>query len=168
MRAPGYSIVTAKIPEDVYRELALRVIKGERSAFIRDAIVEKLQSVPRPDVLLNLSERVENLETQLSEVRSYLAKLELFTYEHGKVNPFTFCIDEIDHKIVEYLIHYKGATTPELGEHLKKNRWLVLNRLRRIVKLSKEQLGKSIIQYFAGEKMGKKRAWWVNEELLEV
>ena len=168
MRAPRYSIVTAKIPEDVYRELTLRVIKGERSAFIRDAIVEKLQSVPRPNVLLNLSERVENLETQLSEVRSHMAKLELFTYEQGKVNPFTFCIDEIDHKIVEYLIHYKGATTPELGEHLKKNRWLILNRLRRIVKLSKEQLGKSIIQYFAGEKMGKKRAWWVNEELLEV
>lgn len=168
MRTLRYSTVTAKIPEDVYQELALRVNKGERSAFIRDAIVEKLQNAPRPNVLINLSERVESLESQLSELRSHMAKLELFTYEKGKVNPFIFCIDEVDHKIVEYLTHYKGATTPELGEYLKQNRWLILNRLRRIVKLSKEKLGKPIVRYFAGEKMGKKRAWWLNEELIEV
>lgn len=85
-----------------------------------------------------------------------------------KVNPHTFCIDELDHKIVDYLLHYKGATTPELAEYLKTNRWLILNRLRRIAKLSKRQLGRPIVKYYAGEKSGKKRAWWINEEIMEV
>ncbi len=79
-----------------------------------------------------------------------------------------FGIDDTDHKIIDYLLHYKGATTPELAEHLKTNRWLILNRLRKIQKESKKQLGKPIVQYHAGEKRGKKRAWWLNEELIEA
>ena len=35
------AVVSAKIPEEVYRELVLRVPDGERSSFIRDAIMEK-------------------------------------------------------------------------------------------------------------------------------
>jgi hypothetical protein len=44
----------------------------------------------------------------------------------------------------------------------------VLNRLRRIQRLSKKQLGKQVIDYYAGEKSGKKKAWWINEELVET
>ena len=69
---------------------------------------------------------------------------------------------------MDYLIHYKGATTPELADYMKTNRWLVLNRLRRIQKTSKKQLGKSIVEYYSGEKSGKKRAWWISEELIEI
>ncbi len=160
--------VSAKLPEEVYKEFLLRVSDGERSAFIRDAIMEKLQKVPRPDKILGLEERVGKLEVELSEIKNYLAKLEMLTYEHGKINPHVFGIDEIDHKIIDYLLHYKGATTPELAEHLKTNRWLILNRLRRIQKSSKKQLGKPIVQYSSGEKQGKKKAWWLNEELIEA
>jgi hypothetical protein len=65
-------------------------------------------------------------------------------------------------------MHYKGATTPELANYLKTNRWLVLNRLRRIQKQSRKQLGKYVIEYYAGERAGKKKAWWINEELIET
>jgi hypothetical protein len=51
---------------------------------------------------------------------------------------------------------------------LKTNRWLVLNRLRRIQKVSRKQLGKPVIEYSAAEKSGKKKAWWINEELIET
>jgi len=159
--------ISAKLPVDVYRELTLRIPEGERSNFIRDAIIEKLQKTPRPDKIIELEQKISKLEAELSNVKRFLTELEVLTFEKSKVNPHTFCIDEVDHKIVDYLLNYKGATTPELAEHLKTNRWQALNRLRRIQKRSKNQLGKSIIEYYAGERSGKKKAWWINQELVE-
>jgi hypothetical protein len=162
-----FRIVTVKMPEEVYKELALRIPEGERSNFIREAVMEKLQNTPKADKLFEFEERMSKIEQSMEEVRKYLADLELLTYQDGKINPHTFCIDEIDHKIVDYLLHYKGATTPELADYTKKNRWLVLNRLRKIQRNSKKQFGKAIIEYCAGEKSGKKKAWWINEELIQ-
>jgi metal-responsive CopG/Arc/MetJ family transcriptional regulator len=161
-------VVSVKIPEDVYKELLLRVPEGDRTDFIRDAVKEKLQKTPKPDKILELEGRVDKVERELVEVRKYLADLELLTFERGNVNLHSFCMDETDHKIVDYLLHYKGGTTPELAEYLKTNRWLVLNRLRRIQKVSRKQLGKPVIEYCAAEKSGKKKAWWINEELIET
>ena len=159
--------ISVKIPEEVYKEFILRVPEGERSRFIREAIIEKLQKTPRPNKILELENRIKRLEDEFSKVKSYLADLEVLSYERGGVNPHSFCLDEIDHKIIDYLIHYRGATTPELAEYTKTNRWLVLNRLRRIQKFSKKQIGKPIVEYYAGEKAGKRKAWWINEEIIE-
>jgi len=160
--------VSAKIPEQVYKEMTLRVPEGNRSDFIRDAIMEKLQKTPRPDKIHDLEKRMEKMEKELSEIKKYLSDLELLTYGQGKTNPHTFGMDETDHKLIDYLIHYKGATTPELADYLKTNRWLILNRLRRIQKTSRKELGKPFIEYYPGEKSGKKKAWWINEELVET
>lgn len=160
--------VSAKIPEEVYKEMTLRVPEGNRSDFIRDAIMEKLQKTPRPDKVSDLEKRMTNMEEELSRVKKYLADLELLTYGQEKTNPHTFGMDETDSKLIDYLIHYKGATTPELADYMKTNRWLVLNRLRRIQKASIKQLGKPVIEYYPGEKSGKKKAWWMNEELVEI
>jgi len=157
--------ISAKMPEDIYAELAIRIPEGERSNFIRDAIIEKLQGTPRPDKLLEMERRIQGLEEDFSTVKQSLADLELFTYERGKVNPHAFCIDKIDHEIINLLLHHKGATTPELAEALNANRWLILNRLKRIQRLSKRQLGKPIVEYYAGERSGKNKAWWLNGEL---
>jgi len=159
--------ISVKIPEEVYKEFILRVPEGERSKFIREAIMEKLQKTPRPNKILELENRIKRLENEFSRVKRYLADLEALSYERGEINPHSFCLDEIDHKIIDYLIHYRGATTPELAEYTKTNRWLVLNRLRRIQKLSKKQIGKPIVEYYAGEKAGKRKAWWINEEIIE-
>jgi len=159
-------VVTVKIPEEIYKEMNLRIPEGDRSNFIREAISEKLQKTPKPDKLLALENRMGKIENEMEQIRKYLADLELLTFERGKVNPRSFCIDEIDHKIVEYLIHYRGATTPELAEYLQTNRWLVLNRLRKIQSSSKKQCGKAVIDYCGGERSGKKKAWWINEELI--
>ncbi len=159
-------VVTVKIPEEIYKEMNLRIPEGDRSNFIREAISEKLQKTPKPDKLLALENRMGKIEHEMEQIRKYLADLELLTFERGKVNPRSFCIDEIDHKIVEYLIHYRGATTPEIAEYLQTNRWLVLNRLRKIQRSSKKQCGKAVIDYCGGERSGKKKAWWINEELV--
>jgi len=162
------AVVSAKIPEELYKELVLRVPEGERSDFIREAILEKLQSIPRPDKIFELEQKISRLESDLSEVKKYLVELEVLTYERGKINPHAFCIDDIDHKIMNYLLHYRGATTTELAESLGVNRWLILNRLRKIQKRSRKQLGKSIVEYCSGERSGKRKAWWMNEELVEA
>ncbi|KPV65419.1 MAG: hypothetical protein AOA65_0172 [Candidatus Bathyarchaeota archaeon BA1] len=162
------TVVSVKIPKETFRELALRIPEGERDDFIRDAILEKLQRIPRPDKILELEKKINKLEADLSEIKKYLVELEVLTYERGKVNLHTFCADDVDHKIVDYLLHYKGATTPELAHLLGTNRWLILNRLRRIQRLSKRQLGKSIIEYYPGGRSGKRKAWWVSEELVEI
>ena len=161
-------VISAKVPDAVYKEMLLRVPEGDRSSFIRDAIVEKLQKTPKPDRVLELEQRIVKVEAEVSEVKKYLADLELLTYDRGKTNPHAFCVDELDHKLVDYLMHYKGATTPELAEYLKTNRWFVLNRLRRMQKTSRKQLGKPMIDYYAGEKSGKKKAWWISQELVEA
>jgi hypothetical protein len=160
-------IVTVKLPEEVYQEMALRIPEGDRSNFIREAISDKLQKTPKPDKLLDLEDRMRKIEEEFGQIRKYLADLEILTFQHGKINPRSFCLDDVDHKIMEYLLHYKGATTPELAEYIKTNRWLVLNRLRKIQKTSKKQIGKSIIEYYAGERSGKKKAWWIDEELIQ-
>jgi hypothetical protein len=163
-----FKVVSAKIPDDVYKEMILRVPEGDRSNFIRDALMEKLEKTPKPNKILELEKRLDRMEKEFSEIKRYLADLELLTYERGKSNPHTFCADAIDHKMIDYLMHYKGATTPELAEYLKTNRWLVLNRLRRIQKVSRKQLGKPLVDYYQGERLGKKKAWWINEELVEA
>jgi hypothetical protein len=163
-----FTVISAKIPDDVYKELAFRIPEGERSVFIREAILEKLKKTPRSDKILKLEQKVVQLENEVKTIKNYLAKLEIFTYEKGKVNPHTFCIDDVDDKIVDYLLDHRGATTTELGEILGTNRWLVLNRLRKIAKSSKKQLGKSIVFYYSGERSGKRKAWWIREELVET
>ena len=160
-------IVTVKIPEEIYKEMALRIPEGDRSRFIREAIYEKLQKTPKADILLALQVRMGKIEQEFGQIRKYLADLEILTFKHGKINPQSYCIDELDHKIIEYLLHYKSATTPEIADYIKTNRWLVLNRLRKIQKKSKKQIGKSIVDYYAGEKSGKKKAWWIDEELIQ-
>lgn len=162
------TVISAKIPVDIYKEFALRIPEGERSNFVREAVMEKLEKTPRPDKIFELEQKIGKLETELSEIKKHLADLEVLTYDKGKVNPHTFCIDNIDHKIVDYLLNYKGATTPELADFSKTNRWMVLNRLRKIQRSSKKQLGKSIVKYYPGEKSGKKKAWWINEELVDT
>jgi hypothetical protein len=161
-------VISAKVSDAVYKEMLIRVPEGDRSDFIRDAILEKLQKTPKPDKILELEQRFNRIETEFSELKKYLADLELLTYDREKTDPHVFCMDEMDHKLVDYLMHYKGATTPELAAYLETNRWLVLNRLRRMQKASRKQLGKSVISYYGGERSGKKKAWWIADESAEA
>ncbi len=147
----------------------MRVPEGDRSNFIREAITDKLQKTPKPDKLCEFENKIIKLENNFNEIKKHLAAdLELLTYTNGKINPHTFCIDEIDHKIVDYLLHYKGGTTPEIAGYINTNRWLVLNRLRKLQRKSKKQIGENLIYYYAGEKSGKKKAWWINQKIIDI
>jgi hypothetical protein len=163
-----FAVISAKIPEKIYKELVLRIPVGERSAFIREAILEKLENTPRPDKIFRLEKKVDQMQKEINKIKDGLAKLELLTYEGDKVNPLAFCIDETDNKIVDYLLDHRGATTTEIAEHLETNRWLVLNHLRKIATASKKQLGQPIVNYYSGERQGKRKAWWIREDPAEA
>lgn len=62
-------VISVKIPEEVYQELQLRVPEGERSNFIRDAILEKLGKIPKPDRIFEFEERVKKVETDLFAIK---------------------------------------------------------------------------------------------------
>ena len=160
-------VVSAKIPKQLYQELSLRIPEGERSTFIREAILEKLEKTPRPNKIIELEQKLVHLQKDVNKIKNELAKLEIFTHEKGKINPNIFCIDDIDTKIIHHLLDHRGATTTELAEVLKTNRWLILNRLRKISKASKKRLGKTIVSYYPGERTGKRKAWWLKEDLIE-
>ena len=161
-------VVTVKVPNEVYEEFALRVPEGDRSNFIRAAINERLQKTPKADKLLELERRLDTIEKEFYGIKKNLAELELLSYDRGKTNPHTFGLDEVDKKMIDYLIHYKGGTTPELAQYLNTNRWMILNRLRRIQRASEKQIGRPVINYYAGEKAGKKKAWWIDEGLIDT
>jgi hypothetical protein len=154
-------VISAKIPEEVFQELQIRIPEGERSDFIRDAVIEKLGKIPKPDKILQLEKRIKNLEDALSEVKKFLADIEILTYEHGKIDPTAYCVNDLDREIINYLNLHQGATTPELAKAIGTDRWTILSRLRQIGKRSKKELGKAIVEFDAGERAGKKRAWWL-------
>ncbi|MGE5637142.1 MAG: hypothetical protein ACM3WQ_00405, partial [Chloroflexota bacterium] len=79
-------IISIKVPEEIYNEMSLRIPEGDRSIFIREAIIEKLQNTPRPDKLLELQQRMTKIENELAHVKKYLADLELLTYQQDEVN----------------------------------------------------------------------------------
>jgi len=158
--------VTLKLPRRVFEELQIRIPEGKRSDFIREAILEKLNRTPRPNVLLKLEERMKRLEEDIATIKASLADLELLSYEKGRIDPYTFCEDEKDRAIVELLLQKDGLTTPEVAKEMGNNRWLILNRLKKIQQKSSRKLGKPLVNFSASGRMGKRRAWWINRELI--
>ena len=87
-------VVTVKLPEEVYQEMVLRIPEGDRSNFIREAIAEKLQKTPKADKLLGVRMRMGKIEEEFGQIRKYLADLEILTFQHGKINPQQFGVDD--------------------------------------------------------------------------
>ena len=63
-----YTVVSAKIPDNLYNELALRIPEGERSSFIREAIFEKLEKTPRPNKILELEKNLNQLTKDVNKI----------------------------------------------------------------------------------------------------
>ena len=161
-----YVSFTVKIPRNIFEDLELRIPKGVRSDFVREAITEKMRKIPLSDRLEKMEKRLDKIEDEIGEIKKLLNELGILAYEKGKVNPYNCCQDEIDKKIVEFLIQHGGATTPEISKHVGENRWLILNRLKKIRYRSEKKTGRAAVYFLATERMGRKRAWWADENLL--
>ena len=113
-----------------------------------------------------MEQRIKRVEGEIGELKKTLAEFDILTYEREKVNPLNYCGDDIDRKIIDLLTQRGGATTPEIAEAVGVNRYLTLNRLKRMQKLSERKLGKSVVTFTAMKRMDKKRAWWINPDLI--
>ena len=160
------TILTVKIPRKLLEELELRIPKGSRSDFVREAIEEKLQKIPITTRIEKIEKKIEQIEDEIGKIKKVLVEFDVLTGEKEKINPYSFCRDEIDKEIVEVLLRLGGATTSEIAKQTGKNRWLILNRLKKLSQTSEKRFGKPLIHFLAVERMGKKRAWWIDENLL--
>jgi len=61
---------------------------------------------------------------------------------------------------MEYLIRHKGATTTEMAKHLKP-------AVGSFSRDPKEHLNQPIIEYYAGSRSNKKKAWWISKEPIQ-
>lgn len=161
-------LLTVKLPKNLVDELKLKVPKGKLSTFIRDAIIDKIQKTPAYERLEDVEKRLFEIENLVGKIVKALAEIGVKVYDKNESNIYSFCRDEVDKKIVNLLVKLKGASTNELAKHLGLNRWLILNRLKRISTESERKLGKPLVSFLSLEKMGKKRAWWINEEMVDA
>jgi hypothetical protein len=126
-------------------------------------------------VFQNLSEiekRLRALEKFRDKYEPVLQEvIKFLDISRPKVDPKKYCSDEIDRKIIDYLIENKGAGTTEIAKALgldpEKGRHIIGKRLAKMQRLSEED-GWDILEFHPERKEGKFRAWWINIEQIDV
>lgn len=158
-------VLTIKIPEHILEELNKRVARGKRSAFIKDAIIEKLGQVS-DDKEKDLKNEIDQLKSRVIKIETVIKKEELINHDELEkenlkqiLNPL--CNDETDRIILSNLLEYGGATTKELEAVTGLKRRQILNRIKKIATRTEQKLGKKIIQFKGTKNKGKKQAWWI-------
>ena len=158
-------VLTIKVPEQLLEELNKKVSRGKRSAFIKEAIIEKLRQKP--------DDKATNLENEIEQLRSRVVKLERVIKREEKINDTELdkenlkqildksCDDETDRLIVNHLLEFGGATTKDLESVTSLKRRQILSRIKKIASRTEHTVGKKIIQFKRTKNQGKKQAWWI-------
>jgi Arc/MetJ-type ribon-helix-helix transcriptional regulator len=158
-------VLTIKIPEQTLEELNKRVSRGKRSAFIKEAIIEKLGQ--------ETDDKETGLKNEVDQLRSRVVKLESVIKKEEPINGteleeenlgqllYKSCNDETDRRIISNLLECGGATTKELESVTGLKRRQILTRIKSIATRTEEKFGKKIIQFKGSMNKGKKQAWWI-------
>ena len=158
-------VLTIKVPEQLLEELNKKVSRGKRSAFIKEAIIEKLRQEP--------GGKATSLENEIEQLRSRIVKLERVIKREGTVNDTELdkenlkqlldqsCDDETDRLIVNHLLEFRGATTKDLESVTSLKRRQILTRIKKIAIRTEQKVGKEIVQFKRTKNKGKKQAWWI-------
>ncbi|WXG40302.1 MAG: hypothetical protein WED07_05695 [Candidatus Freyarchaeum deiterrae] len=161
-------VLTIKIPEQILEELDKRVSRGKRSAFIKEAIIEKLEKVP--------DDKEKGLKNEIDQLRSRVIKIERVIKKEESINDTESeeedleqllnksCNDETDRRIISNLLELGGATTKELESVTGLKRRQILTRIKSIAIRTEEKFGKKIIQFKGSMNKGKKQAWWIETD----
>ena len=90
-----------------------------------------------------------------------------------RVNPNVFCKDDLDRRIVDYLIQNGSGAATEIAKVLGiqnpnvVGRHVIGKRLKRLQQISERQ-NWSIFEFHPERKEGKFRAWWIRVEDVDV
>ncbi|MHA1207833.1 MAG: ribbon-helix-helix domain-containing protein [Candidatus Freyarchaeota archaeon] len=161
------AVLTIKVPEELLEELNRKVGRGKRSAFIKEAIIEKLRQED--------TEETAELKSEIEQLRMRILNLEkaiktgkgIEEPEEEKLSPLLqVCFDETDRLIVKRLLESGGATTKELEDVTGLKRRQILTRLKRIAGRAEEKFGRRVIQFKRSKIRGKKQAWWIEASQL--
>ena len=122
----------------------------------------------------DIEERIEKLESFMNWAKPLLEEVATtLELSRPRVNPARFCSDELDFKIINYLIEHKAAGTTEIAAALGlpdpklKSRHLVGKRLQRLANRSSRE-GWHILEFHPERKEGKFRAWWIDISEIDV
>jgi len=123
---------------------------------------------------LSTETRLSRLETFVDWAKPLLEEIaKQLELSRPRINPKKYCKDELDRKIINYLIENKGAGTTELAEALNLEdpklvgRHLIGKRLKRLKDLS-DRDGWHILEFHPETKEGKFRAWWILIEDIDL
>jgi hypothetical protein len=140
------------------------MVAGERNRqrYIHEAIEWRLDQ-ELPPMFLELSEEI----TQLKHRVEHLEKSQATSVFLGDLNQTTkeqVCADDLDRKLLAFIIRNEGGTTPELAEHLlgdAQKRRTILDRIDRLNNRAIETLGSPVLEYKKGFVKDKRGAWWL-------
>jgi hypothetical protein len=163
--------IRVRLRKETLERVDLLVGSNGRQKFIADAIAWRLdQHVP--PVVLEMIDDIDALKDRVT----HLEKVESTSYYIGRLTDEMkndVCRDDLDKKLIAYLLQHEGATTPELARSLLRSngkRRTVLGRIDKLNHRARTVLGVRILEHERGIVKGKRGAWFlVNiEKLLQA
>jgi len=128
----------------------------------------------------SIEERLDMLERDMAWAKPLLMKwAKEYEIAMPRINPVKYCRDELDKRIINYLVDNFGAGATEIATGLglenpeRLGRHLVGKRLKRMFNSSSKE-GWHILDFDAATrehpitKAKKYRAWWLNLEEVDV
>ncbi|MHA1578526.1 MAG: ribbon-helix-helix domain-containing protein [Candidatus Freyarchaeota archaeon] len=159
-------VLTIRVPEELLEELNRKVGRGKRSAFIKEAIIEKLRQEDTEETA-ELKSEIEQLRMRILHLEKAIKTGKGVEGPEEKPSPLLrVCFDETDRLIVKRLLESGGATTKELEDVTGLKRRQILTRLKRIAGRAEEKFGRRVIQFKRSKIRGKKQAWWIEASQL--
>jgi hypothetical protein len=128
----------------------------------------------------SIEERLDNLERDWAWAKPIITELgKQYDLQKPRINPAKYCRNELDRKIIAYLIEHLGAGSTEIAKAIglenpeRLGRHLVGKRLKRIASKSSAE-GWNILEFNPATRENpidhkeKYRAWWLNVEDVDV
>lgn len=158
--------IRVRLGQDILERIDLLVGSNGRQKFIRDAITWRLDEEV-PPVMLEMVDDIDGLKIRVD----HLERIQSTSYYLGRLSDEVkgkVCRDDLDRKLLAYLLQHEGATTPELARSLLRangKRRTILGRIDKLNQRARNILGVRILEHERGIVKGKRGAWWlVNAE----
>jgi hypothetical protein len=154
--------IRVRLGKDVLERMDLLVGSDGRQKFIRDAIAWRLDEEV-PPVMLEMVDDIDRLKMRVD----HLEKVQSTSYYLGRLSDEVksqVCRDDLDRKLLAYLLQHEGATTPELARILlgsNGKRRTILDRIDKLNQRAYKIVGRRILEHKKGIVKEKRGAWWL-------
>jgi len=123
---------------------------------------------------MKVEDRIEALEKFRDKTLPIIEAVQKFLdLSKERFNPASLCKDEIDKRIIDYLIEHKAGATSDIAQALglenPKNvgRHIIGKRIQRLKEVF-ERNNWNVLEFHPENKDGKFRAWWLSIDEIDV